>query len=77
MKHWTNTQDVGWDWVVRLWGSWSSWMYANGSNLLTEGKYGGGDWLWNTFYPGNRPEAVVGIGASPRPTLRAPSKRCN
>ena len=44
---------VGWDWVVRLWGSWTSWMYANGGNLLTEGKYDGGDWLWNTFYPGD------------------------
>jgi ABC-type glycerol-3-phosphate transport system substrate-binding protein len=52
VKHWANVQDVGWDWVVLLWGSWSSWMYANGSNLLTEGKYGGGDWLWSTFYPG-------------------------
>ena len=44
---------VGWDWVVRLWGSWTSWMYANGGNLLTEGKWDGGDWLWNTFYPGD------------------------
>jgi multiple sugar transport system substrate-binding protein len=51
-KHWANVQDVGWDWVVRLWGSWSSWMYANDANLLTEGKYAGGDWLWSTFYPG-------------------------
>lgn len=47
---------VGWDWVVRLWGSWTSWMYANGGNLLTEGKAPGGDWLWNTFYP-NDPAA--------------------
>jgi len=42
---------VGFDWVVRLWGSWTSFMYANGANLLTEGKYPGGDWLWKTFYP--------------------------
>jgi multiple sugar transport system substrate-binding protein len=48
---------VGWDWVVRLWGSWTSWMYANGGNLLTEGKWDGGDWLWNTFYP-NEPAAA-------------------
>ncbi|TCO51281.1 ABC-type glycerol-3-phosphate transport system substrate-binding protein [Kribbella antiqua] len=48
---------VGWNWVVRLWGSWTSWMYANGGNLLTEGKYDGGDWLWNTFYP-NDPAAA-------------------
>ncbi|WP_371580489.1 sugar ABC transporter substrate-binding protein [Streptomyces sp. NBC_01314] len=48
---------VGYDWVVRLWGSWTSWMYANGGNLLTEGKWDGGDWLWNTFYP-NDPAAA-------------------
>jgi len=42
---------VGFDWVVRLWGSWTSFMYANNANLLTEGKYPGGDWLWDTFYP--------------------------
>jgi ABC-type glycerol-3-phosphate transport system substrate-binding protein len=47
---------VGYNWVVRLWGSWTSWMYANGGNLLTEGKWDGGDWLWNTFYP-NDPAA--------------------
>ncbi len=43
---------VAYDWVVRLWGSWTSWMYANNANLLTEGKWDGGDWLWNTFYSG-------------------------
>ncbi len=43
---------VPYDWVVRLWGSWTSWMYANNANLLTEGKWPGGDWLWQTFYPG-------------------------
>ncbi|MBC9823943.1 sugar ABC transporter substrate-binding protein [Terrabacter sp. MAHUQ-38] len=41
---------VAFNWVVRLWGSWTSFMYANGGNLLTEGKYSGGDWLWDTFY---------------------------
>ncbi|MFG6198730.1 ABC transporter substrate-binding protein [Nonomuraea sp. JJY05] len=50
-------QVVGYNWVVRLWGSWTSWMYANGGNLLTEGKWDGGDWLWNTFYP-NDPAAA-------------------
>jgi multiple sugar transport system substrate-binding protein len=48
---------LGFDWVVRLWGSWTSFMYANGANLLTEGKYDGGDWLWNTFYQ-NDPAAA-------------------
>ena len=52
VKHWTNTTAVGWDWVVRLWGSWTSWMYANGANLLTEGRWPGGNWLWDAFYPG-------------------------
>jgi ABC-type glycerol-3-phosphate transport system substrate-binding protein len=42
----------GFGWVVRLWGSWTSFMYANNSNLLEEGKYDGGDWLWNAAYPG-------------------------
>lgn len=45
------SKDLAFDWVVRLWGSWTSFMYANGGNLLEEGKYPGGDWLWNTFYP--------------------------
>ena len=38
------------DWVVRLWGSWTSFLYANGGNLLEEGKYDGGDWLWGKAY---------------------------
>lgn len=41
------------DWVVRLWGSWTSFLYANNGNLLTEGKYPGGDWLWSKAYPNN------------------------
>lgn len=45
-----NPRAVPFNWVVRLWGSWTSFMYANGGNLLTEGKYDGGDWLWDTFY---------------------------
>lgn len=41
------------DWVVRLWGSWTSFMYANQGNLLQEGKYDGGDWLWKAAYAGD------------------------
>ncbi|GAB3614909.1 ABC transporter substrate-binding protein [Humibacter ginsengisoli] len=41
------------DWVVRLWGSWTSFLYANDGNLLTEGKYSGGDWLWKKAYANN------------------------
>ena len=28
-------------------------MYANNANLLEEGKYDGGDWLWNAAYAGD------------------------
>lgn len=48
-----NPDTVPFDWVVRLWGSWTSFMYANGGNLVTEGKYDGGDWLWSQFYSGD------------------------
>jgi multiple sugar transport system substrate-binding protein len=48
-----NPDTTPFGWVVRLWGSWTSFMYANGANLLTEGKYDGGDWFWNTFYAGD------------------------
>jgi ABC-type glycerol-3-phosphate transport system substrate-binding protein len=41
------------DWVVRLWGSWTSFMYANGGNLLEEQRFDNGDWLWSAAYPGN------------------------
>jgi ABC-type glycerol-3-phosphate transport system substrate-binding protein len=43
------------DWVVRLWGSWTSFLYANDGNLLQEGKYDGGDWLWNSAYTAGDP----------------------
>ena len=43
----------GFGWVVRLWGSWTSFMYANNANLLEEGKYDGGDWLWKAAYAGD------------------------
>ncbi len=46
-----NTEAYGW--VVRLWGSWTSFLYANGGNLLEEGKYPGGSWLWDAAYKGD------------------------
>ena len=49
------------DWVVRLWGSWTSFLYANNGNLLEEGKYPGGDWLWKSAYK-NNPTAAAGRG---------------
>lgn len=50
------------DWVVRLWGSWTSFMYANGGNLLEEGRYPGGDWLWNAAYAGDSAASGRGGG---------------
>ncbi|BDZ40144.1 ABC transporter substrate-binding protein [Microbacterium suwonense] len=38
------------NWVVRLWGSWTSFLYANDGNLVEEGKYSGGEWLWGKAY---------------------------
>jgi multiple sugar transport system substrate-binding protein len=46
----------GYQWVNRVWGSWSSWMFTNNSNLLVEEKAPGGDWLWSSFY-GSDPAA--------------------
>lgn len=50
-------QTNAFDWVVRLWGSWTSFMYANNANLLEEGKYGGGSWLWDSAAYKNNPLA--------------------
>lgn len=46
----------GYGWVNRLWGGWMPWIFVNGSNLLTEERAPGGEWLWSTFYP-NDPSA--------------------
>ncbi|WNY34351.1 extracellular solute-binding protein [Curtobacterium flaccumfaciens] len=48
------------DWVVRLWGSWTSFLYANDGNLLQEGKYSGGDWLWKSKAFADNPLGVTG-----------------
>ena len=40
----------GYDWTNRLWGSWTPWFFVNDTNLLTEDKAPGGEWLWTTFY---------------------------
>lgn len=55
----TGPKVYAFDWVVRLWGSWTSFLYANGGNLLEEGKYTGGDWLWKSAYK-NNPAAAAG-----------------
>lgn len=72
VKHWTNTSAVGWDWAVRLWGSWTSWMYANNANLLTEGKWPGGSWFWKTFYPNSMGSSDSGGWHWGAPTANAP-----
>lgn len=40
----------GYAWTNRIWGGWMPWIFVNGSNLLTEERAPGGEWLWDTFY---------------------------
>ena len=40
----------GYGWTNRLWGSWTPWFFVNDTNLLTEEKATGGEWMWSTFY---------------------------
>ena len=40
----------GYGWTNRLWGSWTPWIFVNGSNLLTEERAPGGEWFWDAFY---------------------------
>jgi multiple sugar transport system substrate-binding protein len=56
------TQVFGYQWVNRLWGSWSPWLFVNGSNLLTEERAPGGDWLWQTFYKDDKAASGRGGG---------------
>ncbi|GIV77583.1 MAG: hypothetical protein KatS3mg050_1977 [Litorilinea sp.] len=44
------TEVFGYAWTNRLWGSWMPWIFVNESNLLTEERAPGGEWLWQTFY---------------------------
>lgn len=62
------------DWVVRLWGSWTSFMYANDANLLEEGRYPGGEWLWSTAYAGDPAASERGGGWKwGQPTANSPA----
>ncbi len=45
-----NKDSFGYGWTNRLWGSWTPWFFVNDTNLLTEEKAPGGEWLWETFY---------------------------
>jgi ABC-type glycerol-3-phosphate transport system substrate-binding protein len=40
----------GYAWTNRHWGGYVPWLFVNDSNLLTEERAPGGDWLWSTFY---------------------------
>lgn len=40
----------GYGWTNRLWGSWTPWFFVNDTNLLSEERAPGGEWLWDNFY---------------------------
>lgn len=50
------TTEYAYFWTNRMWGGALPWMFTNGSNILTEEKFSGGESLWSTFYP-NDPAA--------------------
>ncbi len=50
------TSEYAYFWTNRMWGGALPWMFINGSNVLTEEKFPGGEYIWNTFYP-NDPAA--------------------
>lgn len=39
-------------WTNRLWGGVVPWLYINDTSFLAETTAPGGDWLWDSFYPG-------------------------
>jgi ABC-type glycerol-3-phosphate transport system substrate-binding protein len=43
----------GYAWTNRHWGGFVPWVFINNSNLLTEERAPGGEWLWSTFYADN------------------------
>lgn len=47
------TTEYGYFWTNRMWGGALPWIFINGSNILTEEKFPGGEWLWSTFYANN------------------------
>jgi ABC-type glycerol-3-phosphate transport system substrate-binding protein len=46
-------ETFGYAWTNRHWGGYIPWVFVSGSNLLTEERAPGGEWLWSTFYPDN------------------------
>jgi len=51
MKRSSGSQFTPYFWTNRLWGGVVPWLFANGTNLLSESKAPGGSWLWDSFYP--------------------------
>lgn len=43
-------ETFGYAWTNRLWGGWGMWYFTNGTNVLTEERAPGGEWMWETFY---------------------------
>lgn len=63
----------GYGWTNRLWGSWTPWFFVNATNLLTEERAPGGEWLWTTFYAND--EKAKGRGGGwewPKPQANNP-----
>lgn len=38
-------------WTNRLWGGVVPWLYSNDTSVLVETRSGGGEWMWDRFYP--------------------------
>ena len=68
-------QRFGYAWTNRLWGSWMPWIFVNESNLLTEEKAPGGEWLWGSFYEGDA--AAEGRGGGFRWTAPQANNEAN
>lgn len=54
------TEQFGYGWTNRLWGSWMPWIFVNGGNLYTEERAPGGEQYWDRYYEGD--PAVEGRG---------------
>ena len=46
-------ETFGYAWTNRHWGGYVPWMFVNDSNLLTEERAPGGEWLWSSYYADN------------------------
>jgi multiple sugar transport system substrate-binding protein len=44
------TEQFGFGWTNRLWGSWMPWIFVAGGNLYTEERAPGGDQFWDRYY---------------------------